>query len=53
MNDEYQDESDLKSLKNEEKRLQAIVEIYMRSMEEWKVECFKKYIPNAAEVLAF
>jgi hypothetical protein len=52
MNDEYQDESDLKSLKNEVRRLQAMVEIQIRSIEEQKVECFRKYTLDAAEVLA-
>jgi hypothetical protein len=52
MDDEYQDESDLKSLKNEVRRLQAMVEIHMRSTEKRKVECFGKYTPDAAEVLA-
>jgi hypothetical protein len=52
MNDEYQDESDLKSLKNEVRRLQAIVEIHTRNLEKRKVECFGKYTPDAAEVLA-
>jgi hypothetical protein len=51
MDDEYQDESDLKSLKNEVKRLQTIVEIYMRSTKKWKVECFRKYTPDVVEIL--
>jgi hypothetical protein len=50
--DDYQDESDLKSLKNEVRRLQAMVEIHMRSMEERKVKCFGKYTSDVAEVLA-
>jgi hypothetical protein len=52
MNDEYQDESDLKSLKNEVRKLQAMVEIHMRNMEKRKVECFGKYTSDATEVLA-
>jgi hypothetical protein len=52
MDDEYQDESSLKSLKNEVRRLQAIVEIHIRSMEKRKVKCFEKYTPKKAEVLA-
>jgi hypothetical protein len=52
MDDEYQDESDLKSLKNEVRRLQAMVEIHMRSTEKRKVKCFGKYTSDAAEMLA-
>jgi hypothetical protein len=52
MDDEYQDESDLKSLKNEVRRLQTMMEIHMRSMEKRKIECFGKYTPDVAEVLA-
>jgi hypothetical protein len=32
INDKYQNESDLKSLKNEMRRLQAMVEIYIKSI---------------------
>jgi hypothetical protein len=52
MDDEYQDESDLKLLKNEVKRLQAMVEIHMRSIEKRKVKYFGKYTPDVTKVLA-
>jgi hypothetical protein len=51
MDDEYQNKNDLKSLKNEVRRLQEMVEIYMRSIEEQKVKCFGKYTSNATKVL--